>query len=398
MILSALALIFIFKKEIMTPKNVPAFTLMEILVAIVVFSLIMLFSIQTLGSLGIWKIKLIQTSNLEKQIFFSGEKIFDIIKRSGTIDYEEYWNRYSYNRTFVNGAFSLPTWFGNFGDTWVVWTPNYGTGKYLCRSWNGTAMGTGWCLNQFNTSGINQRWKHQRYGQYAEQFIDYNSDRDSNLWDENLDGNIRGDEDDFYIWLGPNAFTGVFDSLDPHRVWELYLYNPILQERTFFRWFVGIDPDAPAWSTCTGTWVMTWDACLGSLEFLKLLWRDWGNDHDVATLDADATQSDGKIDTWIIHPDFLSNATPVVAGSNATNYWQSVLPWDIHVKNVEFYIYPRNDYTLAWRDIDNTSLSSPYLQIRLTLEPSWIKKRIIKWNIPEVEIFSTIQLLNLTSQ
>ena len=48
----------------------------------------------------------------------------------------------------------------------------------------------------------------QRYGEYRQQFIDYNSNHNGDGGDEDGNGNIRGDDDDKEIAMGPSAFTG----------------------------------------------------------------------------------------------------------------------------------------------------------------------------------------------
>ena len=84
------------------------------------------------------------------------------------------------------------------------------------------------------------------------------------------------------------------------------------------------------------------------------------------------------IDTWIIHEDFLTTAADVVAGSNATSYWQPIFPNSINVSNVEFYLFPNKDLEYSWRDTNAAIQMAPYLQIKMTLQPSWKEKRKIK--------------------
>jgi hypothetical protein len=84
------------------------------------------------------------------------------------------------------------------------------------------------------------------------------------------------------------------------------------------------------------------------------------------------------IDTWLIHPDFLTTTTDVVAGSNTTSYWQPIFPNSINVSNVEFYLFPNKDVEYSWRDTNAAIQVAPYLQIKMTLQPSWKEKRKIK--------------------
>ncbi len=78
------------------------------------------------------------------------------------VDYEEYWNRTAVGTgTFagtvtagtVAGRYSSVTGFGNYGNgATIAPASDFGTGFYLCRSGNGSNMGTGGCLGGFNTA------------------------------------------------------------------------------------------------------------------------------------------------------------------------------------------------------------------------------------------------------
>jgi hypothetical protein len=39
--------------------------------------------------------KLIERTNMQQEAYFMSEKLFELIKTGGTIDYEEYWNRHA---------------------------------------------------------------------------------------------------------------------------------------------------------------------------------------------------------------------------------------------------------------------------------------------------------------
>ncbi len=59
----------------------------------------------------------------------------------------------------------------------------YGDGLYYCVSSGTTIIGSGGCLG-----GSTQM---QRYGQYRQQFIDYNANANNDLGDQDGNGNIR---------------------------------------------------------------------------------------------------------------------------------------------------------------------------------------------------------------
>jgi hypothetical protein len=133
------------------------------------------------------------------------------------------------------------------------------------------------------------------------------------------------------------------------------------------------------------------------IEFLKLQGQDYGEDHDVLVLDANNTQYDGKIDTWLIHDDFLSSTTPVIAGSNAVSYWQPLFTNTINVKNLQFFLYPNKNTQFSWKDNDSNILVAPYVRVSMELSPSWSIKRKIKGGIPTIPFSTTIHLTDLFS-
>lgn len=378
------------------------FSLVEILMGILIVSIVMLAGFQALTSIWIGKVKLIEKTKIEKEAFFATEKLFEMIKEGWVIDYEEYWNRDSYDTTFANGHYANRSGFWNFWDNrWSVWNTSYGRNPYHCLSKNGDNMWTDGCLMVEYNVRYGWWWAdedkdgQQRYTQYLRQFIDRNSDNDTDGWDENGDGSIVNDADDFYIGIWPDAFVW---TTDPNRVWELYFISADGDERTYFRWNVGTDPDAPASATIcdfTNPEEPTWESCLGTLEFLKLVGRDYGYDHNSATQDTNGSQWDGIIDTWLIHSDFTSDASTPVAASTATQYWQKIFPDTMNISDVEFYLYPSKSLEHSWRDTDSSIQMSPYLQIKYTIEPSWKEKKKIRWNSPAVHINSTVSLSDL---
>jgi len=373
-------------------KNTFWFTLIETLLWVLIFSIVIVAGFSALSSVMAWKIKLIEKTAIQKEAFYFSEKLFEMIKTWWTIDYEEYWNRFSYDTTYWSGHYINPTGFWNYGNTWVIWTNTYGNQPYLCRSWNTypitiASQGYTGCLVSNNTVWVSQANTLQRYSQYALQFIDYNSDADSNLWDEDIptDWNIVWDDDDLYLGQWPDGFP------EWTNVWELYLINGSWNERVFFRLNTSVDPNAPSWSVCTWTQIMTWEWCLGTIEFLRLIGEDAWYDHANTGWSSD---NDGFIDTWLIDPDF-SWWTRVVAWSNNNNYWQPLFPDTIHVKDVQFFPYPNKDLQYSWRDTNNSVNISPYVRISLTLTPSWKSRKKIRGEIPEIEINTTVQLTDI---
>lgn len=377
-----------------------AFSLVEILVGILIISIVMVAGFQALSAIGIGKVKLIESTKIEKESYFLAERFFEMIKKWGTLDYEEYWNRSTHNTSYQSWHYLGQSWFWNFWNLWNPWTTTYGTNLYYCVSSSTTLMGTGGCLSTLNrwaqlasTTAANYNNTPQRYGQYELQFIDYNSDKDIDNGDEDSSGeaylSFKWDDDDLYLGNGPEAFSG-------SRVTELYLKNLKWDERTFFRWHVIQDPNAPSWAICTWSQDMTGSGCLWTIQILKLTGKDYGHNHTLASpADADGSQNDGVIDTWLVHPDFHTTWGDLIAGSTANSYWRAIFPDSVSVMDVEFHAFPNKSSKLAWKEAGQKYQIAPYIQVEMSLSPSWKEKKKIEWKIPKSEFITTIGLTDL---
>lgn len=244
-----------------------------------------------------------------------------------------------------------------------------------------------------------------RYGQYALQFIDYNSNADADWiipWDEDWDSNIQWDDDDEYLWLWPVAFSG-------SKVEEIYLISADNTIRTLFRWNVKQDPDQPWVKNCLPDYSDNTfsGGCLWTIEFLKLKWLDIWMDHDNGGV---WLWHEWVIDTWVIdwnmdpnHPRSPNPASHAqlwytMATTNADAYRQPLFSDDINVSDVKFHVYPSKDLNLAWRDASPEVNVAPYIRIQMTLSPSFKAQRWIKWEIPKIKINTTISLTDIYSR
>lgn len=392
-------------------NSLKAFTLIEILIWITLFSIIITSWFYAFSAASVWKIKLIWKTNIEKESYFFSEKLFEEIKKWWLIDYEEYFNRkVVWDTTFLSWHYSEPTWFWNFGSGWDVWTTDYWDYFYFCKSWSWSSMWIWWCFNtSFNNYWTGVVWKPQRFWQYTFQFMDYNSNVNNDyypwncnwpdwisrvwqIWDEDCNWSIIWDDDDENLWIWPEAFSSSGE------VQELYLVSWDKTTRTLFRWKVINDPNKPTTvADCNYTTsnhkTPSWEWCLWTIEFLKLNLKDWWINHDKSGTGV----YDWNQETWAVHPDFAWTGW-IVAWSNSWNYWVSLFPKTINVKNVKFFLYPNKDLNLSWKDPLPSSNFSPYLRITYTLAPSREKRRWIKWAPPEVKYSTTITLSDLFSQ
>jgi hypothetical protein len=103
------------------------------------------------------------------------------------------------------------------------------------------------------------------------QFFDYNGNADSDGGDEDTNGNIIGDEDDKEIGDAPIVLSGSIP--------ELYLINPDMKSRTYFRLVLRNDPNDPTGAQCILTGASMGTNCLGNIQILKLKGYDLGESH-----------------------------------------------------------------------------------------------------------------------
>jgi len=359
------------------------FTLIEMLISITIFSMMIVVAFEAMSNISFLRLKISDKLDLNKDLYYSIENFVSLIKEfDWEIDYEEYFNRRAvWDTQYSSGHYAKFSWFWNYGSWGIIWS-NYWTWFYYCKSGNWTNMLLLWCMdNAFNTANSSMSGTYQRFWEYAFQFIDYNSNENDDGWDEDLDWNIRWDDDDENLWSGPVAFSG-------NKVKELYfIKNWIKKERLYFRLNYKIDPDAPPGADCTqqADWIMTGSWCLGNIQMLKLVWKDLWLSHSWSA------NSDGIIDTWECDNDYNCGwqyRLPTWADSE----WIDILPEYINVKNANFYLYPNKNYRYSWKENDSSININPYLRINMTVWFSWIKRKQIKMSNPEVNISTTINL------
>ncbi len=393
-------------------KNKFWFTLIEIILAMTVFAIIMTSILLSVENLSIARIRTENRVKLLEELYYFSEQLASNIKEWWTIDYEEYWNRQGYWNTVLSGAITMgaigwaysgATGVGNYGAGGSIGSTTYGGWLYYCTS-SGVRMGTGGCLSDFNKptnapAGMttDYAWTPQRYGQYALQFMDYNSNVDGDGWDEDGNGSILDDEDDKDLGNGPTTFSGALP--------ELYLVNLVEypKKRTFFRYVVRQDPNAYSGTTLincsiSNTWALN-DGCMGNVQVLRMTWLDIGYTHSWSTTDPGAF--DGKVDTWILHPDWPNGVAIPSWQRLATgtgDEWVDLFPNSINVKSLQFTLYPQKDPWISWdaQDCDTASCVSPfihpYVRLQMTVWFAWGKRRALKWDDPTISVNTTISL------
>lgn len=385
-------------------------TLLELMISMAIFSMIMIAVMSTVQSMYAARIKTMNRIHLTEQLHTFGEQLFTEIKNGGTLDYEEYWNRTSYDVTTGSWHYIKASWVGNYwtGADWKNKIVEDGSflGGYFCVSGNGNRLKVwsgclDWGSHKVTATWAkvdSQKWKMQIYGQYARQFWDYNSNANNDKWDENRDDIVFGDEDDRNNFDWPKAFDW--------QIHELYLIDKIKNTRIFFRLNYTQDPEKNPLNPneeCIVTNGNPNDNCVGNIQVLKLIWHDYGYKHSTITTSSGAY--DGQIDTWVCKTWWDCEWKDVAGEKIATwkdEEWINLFPSTINVKSFKLEAYPYQDPWLsaAASDCGATATTPPcispfihpYIKVSLELGFSHGKRRSIKWENPIISISTTISL------
>lgn len=401
-------------------KTKKAFTLIEVIVSILIVSIVIIAWFQLYLQASSSKIKIVEQTNLEKNVFYFSEKLFSLIKKWWVLDYEEYFNRKIVWLETEDGHYKKNTWFWNFWSGWKIWTEaiwiNYWKEFYFCLSWNweDNKMWRDWCVKKQNistyslkdtnkTENVDYEWQPQRYWEYSFQFLDYNSNYDDDKWDENWDWSIKRDDDDEYLWIWPEAFEADTD------LKEIYLLSWDKLKRTFIRWNIKQDEFADKISSfekCDKNPTSpNFKYCRGTIEFLELEGKDWWLDHDDST--QDQYQNDWVVDTWVIAKSF-SWKSNLTANDSIIAWWKddkwyrkALFSDDINITWFKVFAYPNIDNSKVWKvdeqEQQNKYLISPYLITSVKVKPSWKIKTRLRWDVQEIRFNSTINLTEIFS-
>lgn len=268
-----------------------AFTLVEVIIVVSVFSVVMISIINIYRSMVGLKYNIQAKQNLLESSYFVMERL-NVLLRDYTVDYEEYFNRSAIWCIWKNSFWDFVRNISK-EDTYCSQFTAYGNNNnfltdkelvfsnYYCSSFTWENTPSKVYKNQFlnQWSGCAISW-FQSYGQYKNQFIDMKSDVDSELW-------VVHDDDDENLWIWPKAI------FDQDNVKELYLISQDKTKRLLLRRkLVG------SWDFNGTGWI--WDIeneRLYTIQILKLRWFDAWDLHDF-NISTSSGVYDWKIDTW----------------------------------------------------------------------------------------------------
>lgn len=89
--------------------NNKGFTLFELAISMVIFGMIMISVLLSVENMSIARIKTSNRVTLLEELYFFSEQLVTSVKEGGSLDYEEYWNRNSFDTVFSSGHYTYPT-------------------------------------------------------------------------------------------------------------------------------------------------------------------------------------------------------------------------------------------------------------------------------------------------
>ncbi len=365
------------------------FTLIEILLVSVIFSLILVVMISLYSKLTQVRVYVEWRKYLVENSYFLMEKL-NVLMKNYTIDYEEYFNRRMVGCNWNGGDnFSWNVWndwyckkftnYGNIGDNdstedyWFLYKCSSKTGDdvNIIKETN-LVNNKNWCW--YNALiNVSPNFTYQWYWEYKEQFWDYGDDIDD-------DGNVVWDYDDIDLGAWPIAVA--------NNTWvqELYLISKDWLKRIFFRrklilsWDFNFD------------WIV-WNTDIDKrygIQILKLRWFDAWSKHDF-----DKNNSfwvyDWQIDTWACDASEgfkcswsqIPNYNWFNLPNGVEDWWENIVDKKITISKWNIQIFPPKDPEYAWAE--NAYTFNPYVRINIRAKlygTSWVDKinpDILSW-------------------
>lgn len=340
-----------------------AFTLVEVIIVVSVFSVLMITIINIYKGMVSLKYNIQAKQNLLENSYFVMERL-NVLLKDYTVDYEEYFNRSaiwcSSTDTFQNFERDITDTVPHCTYETAYWNNNSFLGtdaifsNYYCSSftWENTPFKVYKNLYLDQWSGCAKDW-FQSYWQYKYQFIDMKSDVDSR-------NSIVADDDDEDLWIWPVAIY------DQENVKELYLISQDRTQRLLLRRALIASGDF------NGTW-WVWDIPnekLYTIQILKLRWFDAWNNHDFDIANSSGVY-DGNIDTWacdysqwfICKGDQISNN--IYSGyqlpADIDDGWTNLFDGNLTITNRNISVYPTKDPDYSFSD--NFAQMNPYFTI-----------------------------------
>lgn len=349
------------KKKARVPRKA-GFTLLEILIAIIWFSLLMIIVFSMFTKFIHLKYNAQARGALIEKSYFAFEKI-NLLLKDYTIDYEEYYNRQNVGCSGYLANFSRNVGTGGYCPTFTAYgnrnNIDTNTGNfviYYCSSGvseNGPKYVRAGGNDLYNGSWCTKTW-FQSFGQYQKQFRDVKDDVDFVTWSV-------GDDDDLNIGKWPEAILAATG------VQELYLISQDGTRRIFLRRALIESGDA------NGDGVISGDTeKFYTIQMLKLRWFDAGHKHNFDPVTSSGVY-DGVIDTWACdYAQWFTCSGASISGAyanfklpaDANNGWVNIFERNLTVADWNLRVFPTKNPDYAWKE--NAFQINPYFTISMT--------------------------------
>lgn len=355
------------KNFLLLPRK-SAFTLVEIIIVVVIFSTMIISVIQLFISMSKTKVEVEAKETLLKWSYYTMETLANVMQNY-TIDYEQYFNRkLSWCNSWLWQADAF-TWWSDINQPNCqifdgYWNKNSLNSLNNDHYWLYYCSTTAWWWIIKNTSNI-LNWCYQTtawaqsFWQYQISYLDVKSDADWASADPA--SNVLFDDDDLKQWLWPIAIG------DNTNIKELYLISKDKKHRTFIRRSL-----VSSWDF-DRNWIVDKNIDkLYTLQILRLRGYDAWNNHQWDGSSAEWYQ-DWIIDTWVCDSEkwfvchwnqVMINWKPYNLPADQNDWWANMLDWSISLNNLTFQIYPVKDPKVAWWE-ENIQVN-PYFSVNFS--------------------------------
>ncbi len=90
-------------------QNKKGFTIFELSIGMTIFASLMIAILASVSYISVARQKSENRIVLLQELYFFSEQLIGVITDGGTLDYEEYWNRMTYDTETQSGHYKLPT-------------------------------------------------------------------------------------------------------------------------------------------------------------------------------------------------------------------------------------------------------------------------------------------------
>lgn len=330
-------------------KKLKAFTLIEVLIASTIFSVVAMAAVQLYANTSISQQRIDLTREMMEETRFTLERIVSEV-RLGTIDYSEYWN-WSQTEACegdLNGD-------GDVSSTDEGTIPNdtYEMGQSYAETYGNCYQFYAASFYQPDSEGLFRFFKNVNGERIA---LEHRGKNNADA----IDVSVQSWQDELYLINAQGT------------------KKTILRRRASDNTTVAGDSDAN-WS-CDIPDRFDQDETASMDDYCRL---------EILRLDGKDIDTDGKIDTWECNEEFLGDNSGLAPGAPDGCRFYPISPPNLHVKDLKFFITPTDDPYKAYNEDLNFSLQ-PHVTISISTETSKRRAAFLPGEPPDIQIQTTV--------